>query len=448
MRRTLLTTGAIVTTLGLALSACSPSGNDGEETPTATGTNGSEPQTTVTFRLWDETAAPAYEESFALFEDENPDIDVEVEVVPWGTYWEQLPLDISSDQMADIYWVNSSNFALYADNGNLMNITEELGADNSAWQQSVVELYTRDGSLWGVPQLWDSIAMFYNKDLIEEAGVDPSSLKWVPGAGEGDTALEAFQSLTKDEAGNTADSADFDASSTAVYGFNAQADLQAIYLDFLGSNGAEFQAEDDSFNFATPEGVEAFEYIVDLINEHKVAPPASVTNTNGDVTRDMFVRGELALYQSGPYNLKNIADNTDINWGLAPMLEGPEGRVGVVHGVVAVGNEQTKNREETVRVLEWLGTPEGQLPIAKNGISFPGAIEAQEAFVNYWAEQGVDVSVFIEAASGDTIPAPRGADVNAGSNALTPPLLDVFLGSVPVDEGLKAAQDAGNSAME
>lgn len=87
------------------------------------------------------------------------------------------------------------------------------------------------------------------------------------------------------------------------------------------------------------------------------------------------------------------------------------------------------------------------MPLAKNGVSFPGVVEAQEAFVNYWAEQGVDVSVFIQAAAGQTMPAPRGAQVNAGSNALTPPLLDIFLGAVPVEEGLKAAQEAGNAAM-
>lgn len=428
--------------LSLALAACSPAENDTETTEATT------EQTTVTFRLWDEAAVPAYEESFAAFEAENPDINVDIELVPWSNYWDQLPLDISSGDMADIYWVNSSNFAAYADAGNLLNITEELSTDHDEWQQSVVDLYTRDGSLWGVPQLWDSIALFYNADLVAEAGIDPASLKWAPDAGEGDTFLAALQKLTKDANGNTADSAEFDAANIATYGFNSQVDLQAIYIDWLGQNGAQFQDENDQFNFATPEGIAAFQYLVDLINEYNVAPPAAETNTNGDLTRDLFVRGELALYQSGPYNLRNIADNTDINWALAPMIEGPEGRVGVVHGVVAVGNAATENKDATVRVLEWMGSVEGQTPLAANGVSFPGAVGAQDAFVDYWAQQGIDVSVFIEAASGDTINSPRGTDVNAGANALTPHLLDTFLGSVSVEDGVKAAQDAGNAAME
>lgn len=439
-----------VSALTLALAACSPGAEDepttsggGETTATDSGET-----TTVTFRLWDEAAVPAYEESFEAFEAENPDINVEIQLVPWGQYWDQLPLDISSGDMADIYWVNTSNYALYADNGNLINITEELSTDHDEWQQSVVDLYTRDGSLWGVPQLWDSIALFYNVDLLDEAGIDPTTLKWVPGAGEGDTFLPALQKVTKDSAGNTADSADFNGDDVATYGFNSQVDLQAIYIDWLGQNGAEFQDENDQFAFASPEGIEAFQYLVDLINEYNVSLPAAETNTNGDLSRDLFVRGELAMYQSGPYNLRNIADNTDINWALAPMIEGPEGRVGVVHGVAAVGNADTENKEATIRVLEWMGSAEGQTPIAANGVSFPGVVDAQDAFVDYWAQQGVDVSVFIEAASGETIASPRGTQVNAGANALTPHLLDTFLGSVSVEDGVKAAQDAGNAAME
>ncbi len=451
MKRSTLTAGAVVGALGLVLAACSPGADSGSGDADTTDTTATEStdagdgdKETVTFRLWDDVAAPAYEESFAEFENQNPDINVEIELVPWGDYWDQLPLDVSSGDMADIYWVNSSNFALYADNGNLINITEELGTDHDEWQQSVVDLYTRDDALWGVPQIWDSIALFYNKDMVDEEGIDVEALTW---GGDNDTLLPAALALTKDENGNSADSPDFDPNNVAVYGFNAQANLQAIYNPFLAANGAEFQNDAGEFAFASPEGVEAFQYLVDLINEHHVAPPAAETNTNGDITRDMFVRGELALFQSGPYHLKTVGDNADINWGLAHLIEGPNGSYSGSHGVVAVGNEQTKNREATIRVLKWLGSAEGQMPLGEMGVSFPGAVDAQSSYVDYWANQGIDVAVFIDAANGETAKAPFGPDVNAGSAALTPKLYDVFLGSVPVEQGVKEAQDLGNEAM-
>ena len=432
--------------LALVLAACSP-GSDSSNNTDSDSTSGD--KTTVTFRLWDDVAAPAYEDSFKEFEKQNEDITVKVEVVPWGQYWERLPLDINSGDMADIFWVNSSNFAQYADNGNLIDITTALGDDHDEWVQSVVDLYTRDGKLWGVPQIWDSIALYYNMDLVQDAGIDVTSLKWVPGAGDGDTLLAAAQKLTKDEAGKTADDPAFDAAKTDVYGFNAQADMQAIYLPWLAENGAQLQDQDDQFDFASDKGIESFSYLIDLINKYKVAPSAADTNTNGDITRDLFLQGKLALFQSGPYNLKTIAESAgDINWGIAPMVEGPEGRAGTVHGVVAVGNEKSKNRDATVRVLEWLGSAEGQLPLAEQGVSFPAAVDAQEAFVSYWADQTVDVTPFIEAAEGKTASPPVGPLVNAGTNAFVPGLADAFLGTGDTAAALKAAQDAGNAAMK
>src|SRR5690606_19944129 len=264
-RRTLGTAAAAAAAVVLA--SCSPGADDADDGGSASEGGG----TTVTFRLWDERAAPAYEESFDAFNAQQPDIRVEVEVVPWADYWERLPLDLSSGEMADIFWTNTSNFGRYADSGDLIDISEALGTDHDEWEASVAELYERDGSLWGVPQLWDSIALYYNADLVEQAGVDPESLRWQPpqaggqDAGPEDTLLDAARALTTDEQGRHPGQRGFDRGSTQVFGFNSQADLQAIYIDFLAQNGGTWQ-DGDEFAFATPEGEEAFQYLVDMIN--------------------------------------------------------------------------------------------------------------------------------------------------------------------------------------
>ncbi|NCD18976.1 MAG: sugar ABC transporter substrate-binding protein [Actinobacteria bacterium] len=431
----------------LVLAACSPGSEDVDD-PASSEETEATGSTTVKFRLWDEVAAPAYEESFDAFMAQNPGIKVEVEVVPWGDYWERLPLDLQSGDMADVFWTNTSNFGRYADNGNLLNIDEVIGEDHDEWTESVVTLYQRDGALWGVPQLWDSIALFYNAEMVEAAELDPADLTWVPGGGEGDTLLPAARALTTDSAGLHPEEEGFNPDDRVTFGFNAQADLQAIYLDFLGSAGARFQDDDGQFAFASPEGEAAFQYLVDMVNTWYVAPSAADTNTNGDITRDLFLQGKLGLFQSGPYHLRTIADNAEFEWGLAPMVAGPEGRVSVVHGVAAVGNAETENLDATVAVLRWLGSADGQAALAGRGIAFPGAVEAQDAFVDYWANLGVDVQVFIDAANGQTIPAPVGPLVGAGANEITPILQEMFLGNIPVSEALVRAQEAGNEAME
>ena len=307
-------TAAIAAALAVAalvLSACSPAAEQ----------DGSGGKTTVTFRLWDEKAASAYKASFKKFTEKNPGIDVRVEVVPWEQYWKRLPLDVSSGDMADVYWTNSSNFAQYADSGDIMDAGQAVGADHDEWQKPVVDLYTRKGKLWGVPQLWDSIGLYYNKSLVGAAGVDVRSLAWAPHGGQGDTLLSATRKLTVDAAGRHPGEAGFDASHTKVYGFNAQADMQAVYLPFLAEAGADYQSPSGQFAFASSAGEDAIGYLVDMISKHRVAPPAADTNTSADATRDLFVQGKLALYQSGPYNLKTIAESAKgVDWGLAPLV--------------------------------------------------------------------------------------------------------------------------------
>ena len=137
-------------------------------------------------RLWDEQVAEAYRESFAEFSREHPDIEVRVNVVAYSTYFDTLRTDVAGGSADDIFWLSNAYFAGYADNGRLMDIGKTLGRNASrAWEPSVVDQFTRNGVLWGVPQLTDAgIALYYNADLLDAAGVDADDsgrLRWSPG---------------------------------------------------------------------------------------------------------------------------------------------------------------------------------------------------------------------------------------------------------------------------
>lgn len=415
-------------------------------------TSASGKKTTVTVRLWDDQVAPAYEKSFAAFEAKNPDISVEVTVVPWADYWTKLRTDVAGKSADDVFWVNNSYYADYADNGNLLNIDKTLGADASAaWQPSVVTQFTRDGVLWGVPQLSDAgIAVYYNKTLLADAGIDPASLEnltWSLDPAT-DTFLPVLKALTKDSAGRTADQPDFDASSVSQYGYNAANDLQAIFLNYIGSNGGTFQKDTDEFTFSNPKTVEAFQYLVDLINRDHVSPSAADTNQNGDFSRDQFLQGKMALFQSGLYNLKNVADGASFDWGVASIPSGPAGRVSVTNGIIAAGNAASVHPAETKKVLEWLGSAEGNEFVGASGAAVPGVVAAQPVYRTVWEDQGVDVQKFFDVVDSPTIAAPQGAKFGAAYGAYGPILEDVFAARVPVAEGMQKAQDAANEALK
>jgi multiple sugar transport system substrate-binding protein len=407
-------------------------------------------RTVVTVRLWDEQVAAAYRESFAEFSRLHPDIEVRVNVVAYANYFDTLRTDAAGGSADDIFWLSNAYFAGYADSGRLMDIGKLLGPKAAAgWEPSVVEQFTRNGVLWGVPQLTDAgIAVYYNADLLEAAGVDPGRLnrvRWSPG--DVDTLRPLLARLTVDADGRRADEPGFDAGRVRQWGYNAANDLQAIYLNYIGSAGGRF-SDGDRFAFDNPGAETAFTYLVTLINEDHVAPPASDTNGNGDFSRNQFLQGRMALFQSGTYNLAAIAEQSRFRWGVAPMPIGPVGRVSVTNGIAAAGNSATEHPEAVREVLAWMGSARGNRYLGARGAAVPAVLAAQQVYFDYWARRGVDVKPFFTVLDGPRIPAPGGAGFPAGFQALQPFFDEMFLGRADVATTLAQAQAAANAAAQ
>jgi multiple sugar transport system substrate-binding protein len=402
----------------------------------------------VRVRVWDAPIAEAYRESFKAFHRAHPDIEVRVNLVAYSTYYNTLRTDVAGGSADDIFWLSNAYLAAYADNGRLLNISKTLGADAiSDWEPAVVDQFTRGGALWGVPQLTDGgIAVYYNADLLAAAGIDPgqlNTLRWSP---DGDDTLRSLAArLTVDINGKAAGTVGFDPGRIRQWGYNAANDPQAIYLNYIGSAGGVFQRGDE-FAFDNPGAIAAFRYLVALINDDHVAPPASDTNSNGDFSRNQFLAGRMALFQSGTYNLALIARDARFRWGVAMLPIGPVGRISVTNGIAAAGNSATKHPDALRQVLAWMGRSEGNAYLGSQGAAIPAVRSAQQVYFNYWAKRGVDVRPFFSVLEGPRIPAPGGAGFAAGETALKSYFDEMFLGRGDVATTLKQAQAAANAA--
>lgn len=408
-------------------------------------------KTIVTVRLWDDKVADAYKASFAAFHESNPDITIDVTVIPWSQYWTQLDNDVAAGRADDIFWVNNSYLTDLVDDGTLMDIDETLGSRaKNDWDRAVVREFTRDGVLWGVPQLSDAgIALYYNKSMVAKAGIDAATLETVAWSTDpaADTLLPILTALTRDSSGRAPSDPAFDASAVTQFGYNAGNDLQGIILPSIGSNGATFDA-DGVYTFGEEGAAQAIGYQVDLINTHGVAPPASESNADGDYARDRFVDGGMALFQSGLYNLPYVFEGAEFEWGVASMPAGPSGRVSVTNGIVAAGNAQTAHPEATAKVLDWLGSTEGNSFVGASGAAVPGVVAAQQAYFDHWGGKDVDVTKFFAVLADDapTVTPPETTNFAAVQAAYQPLLNAVFAGTLPVADGLRQAQDAANAA--
>lgn len=429
---------ALATVLAMLLVAAVLLGRSGEQTG----------KTVVTVRLWDPQVAAAYRASFAEFSRLHPDIEVRVDVVAYSSYFDTLRTDVAGGGADDIFWLSNAYLSAYADTGRLLDLGP-LAGRASDWDQAVVRQFTRGGVLHAVPQLTDGgIALYYNTDLLAAAGVNPDALStvhWSPG---GDDSLRPLLArLTVDRNGNRADVPGFDSGQVTQWGYNAANDLQGIYLNYIGSAGGIFQ-DGDRFGFDNPGARAAFDYLVRLINVDHVSPPASDTNSNGDFSRNQFLAGRMALFQSGTYNLAAIADQARFKWGVALLPRGPLGRISVTNGIAAAGNSATRHPDAVRTVLAWMGSADGNTFLAAGGAAVPAVLAAQAVYFDYWAHRHVDVQPFFRVLDGPHIPAPGGPGFPAGFLAIKPYFDEMFLGRAAVATTLTRAQGAANRAAQ
>lgn len=405
-----------------------------------------QPSDTVTFRLWDENVAAAYKKSFVEFT-KDTGIKVEVKVIPWSDYWSQLRVDVASSTVDDIFWTNAGNFEEYQ--SKILPISKSDFNWND-WEQSVINQYSANGKLWGVPQLSDpGIALFYNRDLLDKYGVtvkEINNLSWNPKA-KTDSLRAVAQKLTRDKSDRPSNDPKFDASRVAVYGFNAAFDLNAIVLNFLGSNGAAWQSG-DRFVFDSARGRETFSYLADLINRYRVSPPASDTNppAGGDLSRDLFIQGKMALFESGAYNLANVQTGAKFRWGLARIPAGPAGAISVTNGIIAAASSQSKHKDAQLKVLQWLAG-KGAKYIGESGSALTAVKSARQSFFDFWSSKQVDVTPMIDVLANGYVQAPRGAKYGQAEAAYLPTITDFFSDKGAVPDTLKNAQQLANKAM-
>ncbi len=479
-RRARVRAGAALAIVAVLASCGEPASDDSEDAASAG-------IATVTFRLWDPAAADAYRESFDAFNAIHRDIHVDVEVVPEESYASRAATDLAEGTMADIFWTTSDAVAAHAHAGDLVELNEALGDDLGEWEPAVTELYTREGNLWAVPQVWDSTVLFYNTELVDRAGVDPTTLTWDPatvrerpapeedeatdaGSTEqtssvssapagptaedateqrpdateaptadptpGDTLRQAVRALTRDSAGRAATEEGFDPDDVVEYGINTDLTAPAVWLPFLAQLGGAPTAG-DGFTLAGPEGVATFSYLAELPAAPVVESPAPA--------RDVFTEGRMALFQSTSATMRHLAQHAEIDWGVAPVPAGPDGAASIVDGVGAAANAASDDLEATAEVLRWLASTDGQSALASHGIGVPAATGAQDLFVRAWADRGVDAAAALD--TGEAVTAASGPRAQEVLEAVRPVLAEIYRGERPVGEALTAAQQAADEAL-
>ncbi len=107
------------------------------------------------------------------FKAENADIDTVVEEAPWGDFKKKLKIQIASNNAPDVFITDSGYTATLGSMGAAANLAPRIEDDLNVDEYSATLFAGKDGdgNVWGVPHGLVALAVYYNKALLDEAGI-------------------------------------------------------------------------------------------------------------------------------------------------------------------------------------------------------------------------------------------------------------------------------------
>lgn len=311
------------------------------------------------------------EDVIKLFEERNPGIKVKLQqFVGAGAEWQnKVTTQMVAGNPPDVISAYGPTMIKWMDTGQLLCLDEyfdeEFLKDFPA-EQINIQCRGKDGHLYGVGPTGGLFALFYNKDLFDEAGVSYPDDSW-----DWDSLLEAAKKLTKKEAGKP-----------VQYGYQVVGEFRWNIGLFIWQNGGEMAPKGErratEILIDQPKALEAMEFLHNMVYKHGVAPtPAEM----GDLKAwNTFLFNKVAMQINGYTDFKFNWEGADFNWDISRLPKGPVGRAnrGSSNGVMVY--RRTKYPEEAIKFLRFRVSPEMQEKYAREESLLPSRLSVMSKY--------------------------------------------------------------------
>ncbi len=323
---------------------------------------------------------------------ENPNIQITLTRQQWSPLFDAFVVASASDEAPDILAMHPQELAqfivldLLTPLDDLLAESAVLTPDNylaSAWQPNIYE-----GAVYAVPLDLHMHGLYYNIDLLEEAGVDGP-----PTTGE--EFIEIGKLLTVDANGNHPDDEGFDPDNVVQYAVNMHSNHHAFFQWWALYNqlGGELISEDGTeCVMDIDKAAQAWQYLQDLVYTHHIAPQGQT-----DYARD-FLSGRTAMLIDGPWQMATFEAATEesgFNWNTAMyprVFDEAYATWGSGHNITLPARvANPENRDEALQFIEWLTANStewanvGQLP------AFRDVMESEEFRTMYGREAFIEM---------------------------------------------------------
>jgi multiple sugar transport system substrate-binding protein len=344
------------------------------------GGGGSDEQ--VQLRLWVMNNGPDpvadTEEIIRPFE-RDTGIDVKVQLVGWDVQFDRIRNAAVSGEGPDVTQAGTTQVPFFAAldgfedvSGRVGDIGGEDAYAEGIWQTTQVQ--GRDGT-FAVPWFTEARAVYYRKDLLEKAGVDPTTAF---------TDWDAFRATLQ----KLKDSGAVDNKETYAFGTPGKQAFDLVHhvMPFVwDAGGAELSEDATTSTIASPEAQEGVRFVADLLPAGLYDPTA--LEKDGTQVEESFKGGRLAVWIGGPWVLPTVEREDDDAWapeardnvGVAPMPAGPSGEAYTfVGGSNLMMFRSSEHKDEAWQLMQFLSQNKTQTAYADLMGMFPARLDPQE----------------------------------------------------------------------
>ena len=236
----------------------------------------------------------------------------------------------------------------------VLNTTEDLKLDTSSFEPNILAAGQLDGKTYGVPIGANTLALYYNKTVLQAAGVDIASVKdW--------TSLTAALAKVK-AAGKKGIT--FSAIGTEEGSFQ--------FLPWFWGSGATLTTLDSA------EGTSALQLWTDWL--HNGYAPNSVINNTQTTSWQEFLTGNFAFSENGTWQLAGVK-KSGIDYGIVPIPAAKGGNAPAPTGgefVTEPVQKDTSLDAASTAFVSCLSSPENALT-TDTTLSYVSALDAVQA---------------------------------------------------------------------
>lgn len=290
------------------------------------------------------------------FMDKNKNITIKTEFIPEDSYSTKLISSLATDAAPDVMQVESGMIPRLAKSGSIQPLDEKvLSADKVASEfiPATVDGLKYNGKYYGLPTDTQTIVLYWNKDLVKDAGLDAEN-----GPKTWDELRDWAKKLTKTEGGKMSQSG------WGEKGYNPE--VQALVNQY----GGKMVDENGKYVFADDaKAVEAIQFMVDVYKKDKVYDTQFMKNWAG------FRQGKVAMMLGHPAmlgNLKQTAPNVKLGMSLIPAKDGKNTTIVTSWAYVA---SKKANSEAATKWIEFLTSKDVQKKWTKQTGELPARKE-------------------------------------------------------------------------